>query len=95
MTAIWDVGVCAVDAPAVAEVQIKWALECAAYCKKYNKEEKIKPCLGVTMNQDHGRPLCKRIPRSAEMPDIGNPWYIICSNLSASCQCEPREKKKK
>ncbi len=95
MTAIWGVGACAAVTPAVAEVQIEWALDCVDYCKESSEKEKIKPCMGVSMNQDHGRPLCKRIPRSAGMPEIENPWYIICSDISSTCECEPRVEKKK
>ncbi len=95
MTAIWDVGTCAVETPAIADQQIKWALKCVAYCKRASKTEKIKACTGVSMNQDHGRPLCKRIPRTPDMPPIENPWYIICSDISATCKCLPIVKKKK
>ncbi len=95
MTAIWDVGMCSVSTPAVADVQIKWALECVAYCKQSSKEKKIKACTGISMDQDHGRPLCKRLSRSAGMPELDNPWYVICADISATCQCEPLRKQKK
>lgn len=95
MTAIWKVGACAVETPAVAEVQIKWSLDCVDYCKQSSEKEKIKSCMGISMDQDHGRPLCKRIPRTSDMPLIEKPWYIICSNIYASCKCVPNVKEKK
>ncbi len=95
MTAIWNVGICATDTPAVAEEQIKWALDCTSYCGKEDKKQGIMACTGVSMNQDHGRPLCKRIPANTEMPELENPWYIICSNISATCECTPLKGKKK
>ncbi len=95
MTAIWDVGVCATDTPEVAELQIKWGLDCMAYCKKSSKEKAIKSCAGVSMNQDHGRPLCKRLAGSADMPELESPWYIICSDISSACECRPVKSKKK
>lgn len=95
MTAIWDVGICAVETPAVADKQIKWALDCVDYCKQSSKEKKIKACTGVSMDQDHGRPLCKRISSSLDMPRLAKPWYIICSDISATCRCETIKRKKK
>jgi len=94
MTSIWDVGVCAANTQEVADVQIKWALECVVYCKKALKEKAIKSCRGISMDRSHGRPLCKRVTPSAEMPALQNPWYIICSDISSSCECLPMKSKK-
>ncbi len=94
MTAIWDVGVCATDTQAVADIQIKWALDCMAYCKTPSKKKGIKSCYGVSKNQDHGRPLCKRIKASADMPPLDTPWYVICSDLASTCECRPKKSKK-
>ena len=95
MTAIWDVGVCSDETPAVADLQIRWALDCRAYCQRVSEKDHIKSCMGVSMNQDHGRPLCKRVPLTTADTDIIAPWYIICSDLSATCQCVPMRKKKR
>jgi len=95
MMAIWDVGTCATDTPEVADVQITWALDCQAYCKKASTEQAIKPCAGTSINQDHGRPLCKRVATSSDMPMLEKPWYVICSDISSTCECDPVKSEKK
>ncbi len=95
MTAIWKPGACSNETPGVADLQIKWALDCTAYCRRASDEDGTKSCLGIAMNQDHGRPLCKRLPYDSEAPAMINPWYIICADISVSCKCVPETRRKR
>jgi len=95
MTTIWRPEACSNETPGVADLQIKWALDCTAYCRVSSEKDGTKSCLGISMNQDHGRPLCKRLPYGSDAPEMVNPWYIICADISASCKCVPHKQRKR